>query len=119
VLKLPQYESRKVLGAVKIKQMIECPEANDQKAGFNNQDAAFYIIPEEKEIEKFTVSFQYMALHKPEIGGYYVQHADASVGFMDANSFERAFKPLLTLLDLPCVPASSIAQIREKLNEEY
>lgn len=49
------------------------------------------IIPEDPLYSPFSVDADYMAKHKPEIGGYFVQYDDGYSSFSPAKAFEEGY----------------------------
>jgi hypothetical protein len=52
------------------------------------------ITPEGAEFPSFVVSAEYLAKHKPEVGGYFVVYADGYQSFSPAQAFEEGYTRL-------------------------
>ena len=76
----PQYQSHKVVGALKIKQII---------ASVKGLGAT--IVPEDENYGAFEVSDEYMTKHKPKEGGYYVVYQDGYESWSPADVFEKGY----------------------------
>jgi hypothetical protein len=73
---MPQYRCHKEVWALKIKDI----------------DPAFGIItPVEEGYVPFEVSEDYLAKHKPYVGGYYVVYKDGYKSFSPAEAFEDGY----------------------------
>lgn len=55
------------------------------------------VITPEGDYPSFTVSAEYMAKHKPVVGGYFVVYEDGYESFSPAKAFEEGY----TLIGLP------------------
>jgi hypothetical protein len=77
---LPQYRSHKKVWALKIADI-----SNEDVDG--NTKLAFV---EEGYGDRF-VSAEYMAKHKPEVGGYWVQYAGGYESWSPAGAFESGY----------------------------
>jgi len=75
----PRYRCHKEVHALKIKS-IDVLE---------NGDAI--IMPEDEGYPSFQVSAEYMAKHKPQVGGYYVVYADGYKSWSPAEAFESGY----------------------------
>ena len=79
---MPKYECRKKVWALKIAGIV-----GDQHGGV-------YFQPAEPGYEKVPMSPEYVAKHKPEVGGYYVVYEDGYKSFSPASAFESGYTPL-------------------------
>ena len=50
--------------------------------------------PAEEGYDKVPMSPEYVAKHKPEVGGYYVVYEDGYKSFSPAGAFESGYTPL-------------------------
>ena len=76
---MPKYECHKKVWALKIAGIV-----GDQHGGV-------YFQPAEDGYDKVPMSPEYVAKHKPEVGGYYVVYEDGYKSFSPASAFESAF----------------------------
>lgn len=76
---LPHYQCHKKVRALKIAsiQPVVGGSAN--------------ITPADKGYMEFTVDAEYVAKHKPQIGGYYVVYDDGYRSFSPAQAFEEGY----------------------------
>lgn len=81
MIKLPQYISHKVVGALKIKDIQRLPEGDQ-------------IIPDDEEYSPFIVSVEYSNKHNPQVGGYYVKYEDGYESYSPAKAFEEGYTKL-------------------------
>jgi hypothetical protein len=49
------------------------------------------ITPEGADFPSFTVGAEYIAKHKPEVGGYFVEYVDGYQSFSPAKAFEEGY----------------------------
>jgi len=84
-LDIPKWKSHKIVGAAKIKQIID---------GSSGETTLICHDPE-RQIYSFVVDQRYMAKHMPEVGGYYVVYQDGYQSFSPAKAFEEGY----TLID--------------------
>jgi hypothetical protein len=49
------------------------------------------ITPEGAEFPSFVVSAEYLAKHKPEVGGYFVVYTDGYESYSPAKAFEEGY----------------------------
>jgi len=76
---MPRYECHKIVWALKIAGIV-----GDQHGGV-------YFQPAEEGYDKVPMSPEYVAKHKPEVGGYYVVYADGYKSFSPAAAFESGY----------------------------
>jgi len=79
---MPKYECHKTVWALKIAGIV-----GDQHGGV-------YFQPAEDGYDKVPMSPEYVAKHKPEVGGYYVVYEDGYKSFSPASAFESGYTPL-------------------------
>ena len=79
---MPKYECHKKVWALKIAGIV-----GDQHGGV-------YFQPAEEGYDKVPMSPEYVAKHKPEVGGYYVVYEDGYKSFSPAGAFESGYTPL-------------------------
>ncbi len=79
---MPKYECHKKVWALKIAGIV-----GDQHGGV-------YFQPAEEGYDKVPMSPEYVAKHKPEVGGYYVVYEDGYKSFSPASAFESGYTPL-------------------------
>jgi hypothetical protein len=84
---MPKYRSHKELWALKIKNIIL--DSDLAKEEDRDTTGGAIIIPEEEGYASFTVNFEYMKKHKPQIGGYYVVYEDDYESFSPSEAFEK------------------------------
>ena len=53
-----------------------------------------YFQPDEEGYDKVPMSPEYVAKHKPEVGGYYVVYEDGYKSFSPAGAFESGYTRL-------------------------
>ena len=76
---MPKYECHKIVWALKIAGIV-----GDQHGGV-------YFQPAEEGYDKVPMSPEYVAKHKPEVGGYYVVYEDGYKSFSPAGAFESGY----------------------------
>ena len=76
---MPKYECHKKVWALKIAGIV-----GDQHGGV-------YFQPAEEGYDKVPMSPEYVAKHKPEVGGYYVVYEDGYKSFSPAGAFESGY----------------------------
>lgn len=76
---MPRYRCHKEVHALKINS-IDVME-----------DGEVIIIPENEGYVSFQVSAEYVAKHKPQVGGYYVVYADGYKSWSPAGAFESGY----------------------------
>lgn len=76
---MPRYLCHKQVWALKI--------ASIDLAGI----VGAIIVPEDKKYSPFSVSSEFMAKHKPEVGGYFVVYADGYQSYSPAKAFEEGY----------------------------
>lgn len=76
---MPVYKCHKKVWALKIAGIV-----GDQHGGI-------YFQPAEPGYEKVPMSPEYVAKHKPEVGGYYVVYEDGYKSFSPAKAFEEGY----------------------------
>lgn len=79
---MPKYECHKKVWALKIAGIV-----GDQHGGV-------YFQPAEEGYGKVPLTPEYIAKHKPEVGGYYVVYEDGYKSFSPASAFESGYTPL-------------------------
>lgn len=77
--KLPQFQSKKIIGAVKIKEVKK------------NMKGGAIIIPEGKKLEPLNVSHKFMITHYPKAGNYYTKDDKGVVSIIDGDEFKENF----------------------------
>lgn len=99
-VKLPEYQSIKVVGAAKI---IE--------VGADTLTLALH-----KTAIEITVGEDYMVKHKPEVGGYFVRYKDGYESYSPAEAFEEGYLSIVAANYAATVGASfgiAIEMLRE------
>ncbi len=81
---MPKYKCHKEVWALKI---AEIGEPTDETGTSRT------ITPAEEGYGPFVVDGEYMARHKPEVGGYYVVYADGYKSYSPAKAFEEGYSP--------------------------
>ncbi len=76
---MPKYQSHKKVWALKIKSLVIL------------DDGGATIIPEEEGYEIFYVNQEYVAKHKPQVGGYYVMYEGGYESWSPADAFEGGY----------------------------
>jgi hypothetical protein len=84
VMELPRYRCHKEVWALKIEDINSTPDDGSFSGGA-------IIFPAEKRYSSFPVSAEYVAKHKPRIGGYYVRYKDGYESFSPAEAFEDGY----------------------------
>jgi len=79
---MPKYKCHKEVRALKIAAMEV------------QQDGSVRIQPHDAGYDVFTVSAEYWAKHKPEVGGYYVVYEDGYESYSPAKAFEDGYSPI-------------------------
>lgn len=82
---MPRYKSHKQVWALKIAEIIEPAEPN------NETDGSRIIIPADEGYGAFRVDREYVSKHKPQVGGYFVQYADGYKSWSPAQPFEEGY----------------------------
>lgn len=86
---MPKYKSHKEVWALKIRK-IHLDHEDARQEG-RETDGSATITPEEKGYAPFKVDRDYLAKHKPTVGGYYVVYADGYKSFSPAKAFEDGY----------------------------
>lgn len=76
---MPRYKCHKQVWALKIENILV------------DDGGACFITPADKGYGMFTVDQEYMAKHKPQVGGYYVVYDDGYKSFSPAKAFEEGY----------------------------
>lgn len=79
---MPKYECHKEVWALKIAGIVCDPRG------------VVYFQPAEEGYDKVQLSPEYVAKHKPEVGGYYVVYEDGYKSFSPGGAFESGYTPL-------------------------
>lgn len=79
-MEMPRYQCHKQVWALKI-----------DRIGPQKSDGSVEIYPEEESYGPITVSVDWVAKHKPEIGGYYVVYDDGYKSYSPASAFEAGY----------------------------
>ena len=82
---LPQYKCHKVVGALKIKAVVDSTMPRSEADGTRS------IVPEDGRYSPFHVSADYVRRHKPQAGGYYVSYEDGYESYSPAEAFESGY----------------------------
>ncbi len=76
---LPRYRCHKEVQALKIQ-------------GIGSGPTGHFLVPAESEYEAIPVTEEWMARHKPEIGGYWVRYdGDGYTSYSPAAAFESGY----------------------------
>jgi hypothetical protein len=88
--RLPCYQSHKTVRALKIKALhgTSVPDGSRQLEPEDQPGT------EEQPYEVVVLSGDFMAKHKPEVGGYYVRYADGYESYSPAKAFEDGYDPI-------------------------
>lgn len=86
---MPKYKSHKTVWALKIRK-IHLDHEDARKEG-RETDGSATITPEETGYAPFKVDRDYLAKHKPTVGGYYVVYADGYKSFSPAKAFDDGY----------------------------
>ena len=89
---MPKYKCHKEVHAFKIKAIKLDPDAE------TNVFLAATITPCDERYSPFIVGKEYMAKHKPIVGGYYVVYEDGYKSFSPAKAFEDGYSLVKTVL---------------------
>ena len=81
---MPKYVCHKEVWALKIKEI-------DHDTMVSGGPNAARITPEDEGYGPFKVDAEYMAKHKPEVGGYYVVYKDGYKSFSPSKAFEDGY----------------------------
>lgn len=85
---MPRYKCHKEVWALKIKEIRQAP-ANQERA---NAGGDWYLVPEDKGYGPVLVGHDnYVAKHKPQVGGYYVVYDDGYKSYSPAAPFEAGY----------------------------
>ena len=82
---MPKYECHKQVWALKIAELRRTGSENEES------DGGLIIVPADGGYGAFKVDRDYVAKHKPQIGGYYVVYADGYKSFSPAEAFESGY----------------------------
>lgn len=77
--KLAKFQSNKVVGAVKIKQVL------------GNMKGGAKIIPEGKKAEEIIVSHNFMITYSPKSGDYFTKDENGNVSVIGEKEFEANY----------------------------
>jgi hypothetical protein len=77
--KLAKFQSNKVVGAVKIKQVL------------GNMKGGAKIIPEGKNADEIIVSHNFMLTHNPKVGDYFTKDANGVISVIGEKEFEANY----------------------------
>ena len=77
--KLAKFQSNKVVGAVKIKQVL------------GNMKGGATIIPEGKKTEEIIVSHNFMTTHNPKAGDYFTKDENGNISVIGEKEFEANY----------------------------
>jgi hypothetical protein len=78
---MPKYRCHKEVHALKIADI----------RGWSEVGSGAAITPADEGFAPFTVDDEYLAKHKPQVGGYYVVYADGYQSFSPAEAFESGY----------------------------
>jgi hypothetical protein len=78
---MPKYKCHKEVWALKIAEI----------RGWSETGVGAEIVPADEGFAPFTVDDEYLAKHKPQVGGYYVVYADGYKSFSPAEAFEDGY----------------------------
>ncbi len=96
-MEMPLYQSHKKVRALKIKEI----RLNVIVAG--NTEPVSFIIFEQEEYGTHTLSKEFLAKHKPEVGGYLVRYDDGYLSYSPAKAFEEGYTRVVDLNLADCV----------------
>lgn len=77
--KLAKFQSNKVVGAIKIKQVL------------GNMKGGAKIIPEGKKADEIVVSHNFMLTHNPKPGDYFTKDENGNVSVIGEKEFESNY----------------------------
>ena len=86
---MPQYKSHKIVGALKIREIIF--DSDLARAENRETDGSATITPEEEGYALFKVDHAYCLKHKPKSGGYYIVYEDGYKSWSPADAFEGGY----------------------------
>ena len=81
---MPKYQSIKKVWGLKIKDIIPKERDVDQES-----DGSMWMIPEDNDYDKISLSHHYLRKHNPHVGGYYVVYEDGYESFSPSEAFEK------------------------------
>lgn len=84
---MPKYKCHKEVRALKIAAIVP-HKSEDPQA---ETDGSAMITPVEEGYSSFRVDHQFMAKHRPQVGGYYVVYEDGYKSFSPAEAFEGGY----------------------------
>jgi hypothetical protein len=79
-VEMPRYKCHKEVWALKLDGVAPV-----------NQDGSTWLYPADKTYASFMVSAEFVAKHKPTVGGYYVVYKDGYTSFSPADAFEDGY----------------------------
>ncbi len=94
-MNLPLYRCHKVVGAVKIKEVIKHahPDPKADDAAFEASPAfeGAHLFPVEEGHAPIPVDADWYRKHNPDAGGYYVVYEDGYASYSPAKAFEDGY----------------------------
>ena len=84
-MEMPKYKCNKEVHALQIK------EINDFEGGEESPGGKM-IKPVDRRYAPIYVDGDYMAKHKPQVGGYYVVYKDGYASFSPAKAFVEGYE---------------------------
>lgn len=84
-MEMPLYQSHKKVRALKIK------EIRLDVVVTGNTEPVSFIIFEQEEYGTYTLTEEFIAKHKPEVGGYLVRYEDGYLSYSPAKAFEEGY----------------------------
>lgn len=88
-MEMPKYRSHKEVWALKIAR-LQHTGSPDQEA-----DGSLIMTPEDARFAPILLSAEYVAKHRPKVGGYYVVYDGGYESWSPAEAFETGY----TLID--------------------
>ena len=81
-MKLPKFQSHKVVEAFKINDISKYP------------DGSALLVPLDTALTPIRVPLAYVTKHEPQVGGYYVRYPDGYESWSPAEAFESGYTAL-------------------------
>ena len=85
---LPRYKCHKEVWALKIGDLREVPCSNEDG---DSGAYAIHLVPHNTRFAPFALTREYIAKHKPQVGGYWIQYEDGYTSYSPAAAFESGY----------------------------
>lgn len=99
VKEMPQYQSHKKVWALKIAE-LKHTGTPDQES-----DGSLMMVSDEDGFAPIKLSAEFVQIHKPKVGGYYVVYADGYKSFSPPESFEGGYSIIGGAVGFPALLA--------------